>query len=57
LTEEKRKILTTLDGEDYRVLKEIGVQTGHTVASLVREAVKDWLRRKQRKVSQSHFKS
>ena len=39
-----RRVLTSLDEEDYRALLEMSMRTGHSASSLVREAVKRLLR-------------
>ena len=39
-----RRVLTSLDEEDYRALLEVSARTGHSLSALVREAVKRLLR-------------
>lgn len=45
----KRGVTVFLDPEDIRFLKEKNSETGRSLSTLIREAVKSWIRKEKAK--------
>jgi len=43
----KKLASTLLDDEDLQKLEDLSRVTGHSISSLIREAVKEWLKKRQ----------